>query len=201
MFYQHLQHKQFHQFLPRVKCRVVLGCMAVGYVLWVAAIMVLSSATSSPTSQQLYKDSDNNFDAEVVQQKPSRVFKEVFSIEQLNGNHVMRTIAEQPNVKQLVDSNVNQPEWKQLNRKQANVKHSNMNNHNSVIHETFTAYQFDDNDAAVNTIPKPQVEHKRNRKQAVIMGHRKVKRRRLWYNTPPIVTNLDGNTVTGLASY
>ena len=67
----------------------------------------------------------------------------------------------------------------------------------TVIQETFTVYQYDDNDGAVNTLPKPQVD--RHKKKAV--GHRKVKRRRgPRYQTPPIVTNRDGYTVTGMAS-
>ena len=67
----------------------------------------------------------------------------------------------------------------------------------AVIQETFTAYQYDDNDGAVNTLPKPQVDRYRNK----AVGHRKVKRRRgPRYNTPPIVTNLDGFSVTGMAA-
>ena len=66
----------------------------------------------------------------------------------------------------------------------------------TMIQETFTAYKYDDNDGAVNTLPKPQVERYRNK----AVGHRKVKRRRgPRYQTPPIVTNLDGFSVTGMA--
>ena len=218
MFYQHQHHKQFHQLLSRVKCRVVLACLAVGYVLCLAAMMVFYAPTSP--SQEIYKDSNSehsDFDAEDIQQKQSRTLNgvvELSDMKQPNGNHGKQSIVEQQNAKELVDSNVNHPKWTQLNVKQQDMKqtsaeqHVDLNMkyaaefHHFVKHETFTSYQFDDNDAAVNTIPKPQVEHKRNKNQAVIMGHRKVKRRRgLRYNTPPIVTNLDGNAVTGLASY
>ena len=54
----------------------------------------------------------------------------------------------------------------------------------AVIQETFTVYQYDDNDGAVNTLPKPQVD--RFKKKAV--GHRKVKRRKgPRYQTPPLL--------------
>ena len=67
----------------------------------------------------------------------------------------------------------------------------------AVIQETFTAFQYDDKDGAVNTLPKPQVDRYRNK----AVGHRKVKRRRgPRYNTPPIVTNLEGFSVTGMAA-
>ena len=67
----------------------------------------------------------------------------------------------------------------------------------AVIQETFTAFQYDDKDGAVNTLPKPQVDRYRNK----AVGHRKVKRRRgPRYNTHPIVTNLDGFSVTGMAA-
>ena len=197
MFYQHRQHHRQLHHLSGVKCRVILGCLAGGYVLCVSAMIVLNSSSS----QDLYQDSrpvDYDSDVEVVHQKQSRALHAVVNLEQPN--------VEQLNVKQ---SNVNQPPVNQPYIKQHNEGKENVEQPNyvkqsadfygSVIQETFTTYQFDDNDGAVNTIPKPQVE-KRPRNKAVIMGHRKVKRRRgSRYSTPPIFTNLDGNSVTGLA--
>ena len=183
MFYQQRQHhKQVHH-LSSVKCRVVLGCLAGGYVLCVSAMMVLNSSSS----QDLYQDSgpvDYDSDVEVVHKKHSRALHAVFNLEQ-------------DNLKQL---KVTQPKMGQHNLEQLNVNQP-AESYGSVIQGTFTAYQFDDNDGSVNTIPKPQVE-KKPRNKAVIMGHRKVKRRRgHWYNTPPIFTDLDGNSVSGLASW
>ena len=55
--------------------------------------------------------------------------------------------------------------------------------------ESFTVYQFDDSDSAVNTLAKPHIRKERRRQ--------KKPGRRRSHLTPPIVTNLDGNPVTG----
>ena len=98
------------------------------------------------------------------------------------------------------DVDVVQQKQSQLHaRNPVNKDHLNEHgmSNGAVIQETFTVYQYDDNDGAVNTLPKPQVD--RYKKKAV--GHRKVKRRRgRRYQTPPIVTNRDGFTVTGMAA-
>ncbi len=68
-------------------------------------------------------------------------------------------------------------------------RHSNIPESNKL--ETFTVYQFDDSDVAVNTLAKPQLV-RRNR-----AGGGKRPGRRRSFLTPPVVTNLDGNAVTG----